>query len=55
MHFANNSLSCLMDWLYSNNSISPDILFQTNVIVLALFSLVFMVVSIMNIKRKTEI
>lgn len=55
MHFANNSLSCLLDWSYSNNSINPDILFQTNIIILALFSLVLMAVSIVNINRKTNI
>lgn len=54
MHFANNSLSCLLDWSYSNNSINPDILFQTNIIILALFSLVLMAVSIVNINRKTN-
>lgn len=55
MHFTNNTISCFVDWFYSSNGISPDILFQTNIIIIVLFCLIFMIASILNIKGKTKV
>lgn len=53
MHMVNNTASCLADWLRPDDSTSLDILFQTRVIIITLFCIVFMIASLANIKKKT--
>lgn len=53
MHMINNVASCLADWLRPDDSTSLEILFQTRVIIITLFCVVFMVASLVNIKKKT--
>ena len=53
MHMINNVASCLADWLRPDDSTSLDILFQTRVIIITLFCVVFMVTSLVTIKKKT--
>ena len=53
MHMVNNTASCLADWLRPDDSTSLDILFQTRVIIITLFCIVFMIASLVNIKKKT--
>lgn len=53
MHMVNNSASCLADWLRPDDSTSLDILFQTQVIIISLFCVAFLVASLVAIKRRT--
>lgn len=53
MHMVNNSASCIADWLRPDDSTSLDILFQTRVIIIMLFSIAFMIASLVAIKNKT--
>ncbi len=53
MHMVNNTASCLADWLRPDDSTCLDILFQTRVIIITLFCIVFMIASLGNIKKKT--
>lgn len=53
MHFTNNAISCMFDWLRPEDNIGPDSVFQTKIIIVALFSLLLMVASISNLKRET--
>lgn len=55
MHFTNNAVSCLVDWLRPEDNIGPDSIFQTKILIIAIFSLFFMVASISNLKRKTSV
>lgn len=52
MHMVNNVASCLADWLKPDIGTVFDIFFQTRVIIITMFCVVFMVASIMIIKRK---
>ena len=49
----NNTASCLADWLRPDDSTSLDIMFQTRVIIITLFCIMFMIASLVNIKKKT--
>ena len=53
MHMVNNVASCLADWLKPDIGTVFDIFFQTRVIIITMFCVVFMVASIMTIKKKT--
>lgn len=53
MHMVNNTASCLADWLRPDDSTNLDILFQTRVIIIMLFSIAFMIASLVAIKNKT--
>lgn len=53
MHMINNVASCLAGWLRPDDSTSLDILFQTRMIIITLFCVVFMVKSLVTIKKKT--
>lgn len=53
MHMINNVASCLADWQRPDDSTSLDILFQTRMIIITLFCVVFMVKSLVTIKKKT--
>ena len=53
MHAINNTVSCLIDWLQPDDGSGSDILFQTRIIVIALFCLVFMAASISSLKKVT--
>ena len=53
MHMINNVASCLAGWLRPDDSTSLDILFQTRMIIITLFCVVFMVTSLVTIKKKT--
>ena len=52
MHITANGLSCLIDWMQPGNPIS-EFAHETRIIFLALFSLVFMVYSISQLKKLT--
>ena len=54
MHFTNNAVSCLADWLRPEDTIGPDSIFQTKILIIAIFSLFFMVASLSNLKRQTS-
>lgn len=53
MHMVNNVASCLADWLKPDIGTVFDIFFQTRVIIITMFCVVFMVASIVTIKKKT--
>lgn len=53
MHMVNNTASCLADWLRPADNTSLDILFQTRVIIMTLFCIVFVVAALVTIKKKT--